>query len=116
LPKTIKYIEASAFESCESLKDIVLPESVEYISIFAFDNTAIEEINIPAGVTYIGEYAFDECESLKTIKSYIASPFAIDDNTFTDYATPTLYVPSGTKASYEATAGWKQFKNIVEMD
>ena len=28
----------------------------------------------------------------------------------------TLYVPVGTKAKYEATEGWKEFKNIVEMD
>ena len=27
----------------------------------------------------------------------------------------TLYVPAGTKAKYEATEGWKEFKNIVEM-
>ena len=28
----------------------------------------------------------------------------------------TLYVPSGTKAKYEATKGWWAFKNIVEND
>jgi len=116
LPKTIKYIEQAAFESCKSLKDIVLPESVEYIGDNAFDETALEEINIPAGVKYIGYGAFDECTNLKTVKSYITKPFAIDDDTFFDYDTPTLYVPSGTKEKYEVTAGWKNFKNIVEMD
>jgi len=116
LPKTIKYIEASAFESCESLKDIVLPESVEYIGDFAFDETALEEINIPAKVKYIGIAAFFECNNLKTIKSYITSPFEISEAVFSNDDTATLYVPSGTKASYEATAGWKEFKNIVEME
>ena len=28
----------------------------------------------------------------------------------------TLYVPSGTKAKYEATKGWWAFKNIAEDD
>ena len=28
----------------------------------------------------------------------------------------TLYVPAGTKAKYEATEGWKEFKNIVEKE
>lgn len=28
----------------------------------------------------------------------------------------TLYVPVGTKSKYEATEGWKDFKNIVEID
>ena len=27
-----------------------------------------------------------------------------------------LYVPSGTKELYEATEGWQQFNNIVEME
>jgi len=117
LPKTIKYIGYIAFNVCYSLKNIVLPEYVEYIGDYAFlGDTALEEINIPAGVTYIGECAFYECKSLKTVKSYITSPFAIDDETFSDYNTPTLYVPSGTKSLYEATAGWKNFNNIVEMD
>jgi len=117
LPKTIKYIGFSAFSSCYSLKNIVLPESVEYIGDYAFwKDTALEEINILAGVKYIGYNAFAACESLKTVKSYITSPFAIDDETFSDYNTPTLYVPSGTKELYETTAGWKNFNNIVEME
>lgn len=28
----------------------------------------------------------------------------------------TLYVPKGTKILYQQTYGWKNFKNIVEMD
>ena len=31
------------------------------------------------------------------------------------FSSATLYVPAGTKALYEATDGWKNFKNIVEM-
>jgi len=118
LPKTLKYIGTFAFLECFSLKDIVLPESVEYIDESAFEEaTSLEEINIPAGVNYIGGYAFYRCESLKTIKSYITSPFELYEYAFYDnYDTATLYVPSGIKEKYEATEGWKNFKNIVEMD
>ena len=36
---------------------------------------------------------------------------------FTDISEDViLYVPVGTKSKYEATDGWKNFKNIVEMD
>jgi hypothetical protein len=30
--------------------------------------------------------------------------------------TATLYVPFGTKAKYEASEGWNQFANIVELE
>jgi len=116
LPKTLKYIGDCTFLSCESLKDIVLPDAVKYIGESAFLMTGLEEINIPAGVTYIDTAAFSLCKSLKTVKSYITKPFEIVDYAFENYNTATLYVPSGTKALYEATAGWNEFKNIVEME
>jgi len=116
LPNTLTHIDDGAFSYCRSLKDIVLPESMECLGEGAFYyTTSLEEINIPVGVKSIGGMVFYRCKSLKTVKSYIASPFAISENTFTDYDTPTLYVPSGTKEKYDATDGWKKFKNIVEM-
>jgi hypothetical protein len=32
------------------------------------------------------------------------------------YANATLYVPAGTKTLYASTDGWKNFKNIVQME
>jgi hypothetical protein len=37
-------------------------------------------------------------------------------NPNTIYSNATLYVPLGTKATYQAKEGWKQFSNIVEKD
>lgn len=51
------------------------------------------------------------------VYSYIKEPFAINwynDLWCDDKA--ILYVPVGTKALYETTKGWKEFKNIVEMN
>jgi hypothetical protein len=59
------------------------------------------------------------------VTSYIEEPFAIDEDVFscwrnethTNYfTTATLYVPIGTKGKYETANGWKNFKNIEEMD
>jgi len=116
LPDNLTHIYEGVFSYCTSLTDVVLPESMECLGEGAFYYTkSLEEINIPAGVTSIGGRVFYGSKSLKTVKSYIASPFAIQKNTFSDYETPTLYVPSGTKETYEATDGWARFKNIEEM-
>ena len=52
---------------------------------------------------------------MTSVTSEIEEPFAIDESVF-ENATATLYVPYGTKAKYQTTAGWNQFPNIVEME
>lgn len=65
------------------------------------------------------------CGALTSVISWIEEPFEIEDDvfelynseTYELYFTPaTLYVPKGRKERYEATAGWKNFTNIIEMD
>jgi len=43
------------------------------------------------------------------------TPPAIQANTFIDYTTPTLHVPSSAKTAYTKADNWKQFTNIVAI-
>ena len=52
---------------------------------------------------------------MTSVTSEIEEPFDIDESVF-ENATATLYVPYGTKEKYQATGGWNQFTNIVEME
>lgn len=83
---------------------------------------SITRIDIPSTVTRIGGYAFYGCKELKEVHSNIKEPFAINENVFQNYdngsykfTSATLFVPAGTKSKYQATDGWKNFTNIVEM-
>ena len=130
-------IAASAFKDCKNLKAVTLPESITFIGIWAFAGTSLttieipehvttiayqaftgckqlESINLPHSLGIIASYAFSDCPNLNTIYSSIAKPFDVSF-CFSSYQTATVYVPIGTKALYEATDGWKNFKNIVEM-
>lgn len=122
--KRIRFLD---FASCKQLTSIIIPNSVKSIEDAAFEKCPhLTTITIPNSVTSIKGLVFYGCTSLTSVISYIKEPFAIDDevfytiydeNTDTDYfTTATLYVPTGTKAKYETTDGWKNFKNIVEME
>lgn len=120
LPSTLTYIGGWSFQDCDGLESIGIPNGVTYIGDYAFsfcDN--LSRVTIPASVTEIGEKAFNGNEKLNVVVSYITKPKAISDDVFmnkSDFTNAKLYVPFGTKAIYEDTDGWKNFKNIVELN
>ena len=96
----------------------VIPETVTSIAAYAFEgHTGLAAINIPKAVNAIGDNAFEGCTGILTVTSYVETPFAFADNVFseTTYQDATLLVPAGKMSVYQATGGWKNFKNIVEM-
>ena len=96
----------------------IIPATVTAIAQYAFEgHSKLKQISIPASVGSIGEAAFSGCTGLESVTTRIAEPFAINDNTFDEetYTTATLYVPYGTKTTYKATDGWKNFFNIEEL-
>lgn len=117
LPENLTEIGDMSFTCCSSLREIVIPGQVTRIGMGAFsDCDSLSKVTIPSRVTSIGSYAFGHTPKLCIIISMIEAPFDIDEDVFGDetYESATLYVPVGCKARYEATAGWSQFKNIVE--
>ena len=100
-------------------QNTVIPSTVTAVAAYAFEgHSRLATISFPQGVKSIGESAFTGCAALKEVRTFIMQPFAFNDNTFDQatYRTATLYVPYGTKSLYQATQGWKNFLNIVEMD
>ncbi len=58
-----------AFDGCDRLEKVVIPQGVTGIEKYAFNNCSkLTEIHIPDTVETIGEYAFSGCSALTEIK------------------------------------------------
>jgi len=101
-----KEIGTQAFYGCSALKDIVLPEGVEYIRDGAFSGAAIEAIHLPNTLKVIEQNAF-VCENLKTI-TIPASVEKIEAHAFQDNKALTDVYVLGTKTKAENQAFYEQ--------
>ena len=74
LPSTLEqigymsgYTSNYIFSGCENLKTITLPENLKFIGYNSFSNTSLSSIDIPDKVQYIWTYAFQNCELLEKV-------------------------------------------------
>ena len=122
IPESVEKIANYAFYE-NNITSVVIPEGVKTIGYesFAFCYN-LKNIEIPNSVTSIGDRAFSYSSNVEIIKVHIKKPFALNEKCFSGFSfyavkeNATLYVPYGTKSLYEQTDGWKDFKNIIEMD
>ena len=58
LPSTLKMIEHSAFEGCENLRRVQLPDGLTYIRSRCFFRAGLTSVTITSNVVEIGYHAF----------------------------------------------------------
>ena len=139
IPESVSYIGPSFLKECKSLRKISLPESITHIpDYFANGCVKLEEVNIPKSVItmddafsrcsslkkitiyhnmteFLGSYSFLSCDSLKEVHIKTAIP-PIGKAFSQTSPHCTLYVPTGSKATYEASKYWNNFDTIVEEE
>ena len=68
LSEGIESIGDRAFQGCNSLTTITIPNSVTSIGKRVFHKcAALKDVTLGSGITEIGEYLFYKCESLETV-------------------------------------------------
>ena len=112
-------IGGGAFQNCPKLISLNLPKSLTTIGNYAFYYcTGLYSVTIPDAVTSIGEGAFSECSKLYSFYIKKANPASITMGAGIFNASPVssgiLYVPSGTKPTYQAASQWSAFATIAE--
>jgi len=83
-PKSVKTIEAYAFEDCRALKKITLGKAVEDIQAHAFEDCeALETVVFNDKVKTIGDNAFYSCDNLNNV-TLAKAITSIGENAFAD--------------------------------
>ena len=115
IPNSVTSIGDYAFYGCSGLTSFVIPNSVTSIGNFAVNSCkGLTSVTIGNSVTSIGIHAFNS-DNITTVVSLIANPFIISGVfSLNTLMKGTLYVPTGTKETYKATGGWKDFRFIEE--
>lgn len=68
IPDTVMSIAEGAFNGCQAMKEIRLPEALDHLENYTFCNCqSLISVRIPVSVTEIGSGCFEECKSLTEI-------------------------------------------------
>ena len=80
-------------------------------------NSNLASIVIGNSVESIGDYAFNGCSGVTNIHLLGETPPTVGRTNFTQsqYTDITIYVPTGTLATYQAADTWKNFWDIKEF-
>lgn len=125
IPATVSYegveynvirINQYAFEYCEELSSVVIPNSVTYIAPSAFHGcTALTSVAIPNSVTQIGSSAFQDCTGLVKV-SLTDGLERIDPSAFA-YCTSltSLFIPKSVKSIWGTTAGYQNYVKGISI-
>jgi len=88
IPENIRVIAENAFEDCNTLEEVIIPEGVEWIGKEAFCHAGLKRVRIPGSVKFIGKWAFT-CDNLEDVQfdEHLSAEF--EENVFR--ITPWLY-------------------------
>lgn len=98
MPNSVKTFGTSIVNGCTTLEKFYFPPQINYrfdgysYGLFFQQNPALKEVYVPIGTPKLGSTMIDPSNDV------------------------TLYVPIGSKSAYEQAEGWKNFRNIVEIE
>ncbi len=109
LPDNLDALSAFSFQNFRGSVD--LGSCLKTIGSFAFGNSTIKDILLPASVQSIASDAFKGCSKLESITSLNSIPPVLEINVFAgvNKTTCKLYVPKGSIELYKAAAQWTEF-------
>ena len=119
IPDSVTKISQYAFESVRNVKNMVLPSGVEEIGAAAFEaSTALYPVQDLRNVKRLGAMAFADVKNLKMIllgenlQIYMGKAYQNTNQIIIRSGIESLYLPDGTKTSYEVLNGCDGVRSV----
>ena len=124
IPNSVTSINMAAFMGCSGLTSVVIPNSVTYVGGMAFsDCSSLTSVIIGENCRFNNSYSwasnvFKGTTNLTSVTSLSPEAWNMDATNFeqTVYDNAQLWVPKGSKSSYQSTDSWNQFSSIKELE
>lgn len=134
LPKVLTRLPNRTFKNCLKLTSVTIPDNITEIGIETFRGSGITSIDLPEQVNYIGEYAFENCQQLETVKlpenlpsvgpyafmnctnlSVVNIPenCSLDEYAFYNSGVATLTIPVGVAFRYNALTNCTKLTSVT---
>lgn len=114
IPTSVESLNERAFEGCELLREIILPDTMTFIGDEVFRGCGnLRKIHLPARLHQIGNWAFRDCGSLRCL-SLPRSVRIIGKGAFQGCASlSSIRIPKGVKEiAYYTFAGCRSLEEI----
>ena len=115
MPDSVTLIGSYAFNECDSLTSVTIPDSVTTIGDRAFtDCYRLTSITIPDSVMSIGVFAFYRCYSLTSVYCKATTPPTLGGFVFDNNGSGRkIYVPAASVEAYKGATNWREYASAI---
>ena len=67
VPDHVSTLRLAAFMGCENLQQVILPDGLDTLESFVFEDTGLQKIKLPAALTVMEDNPFNNCRNLEQV-------------------------------------------------